>query len=146
MLIKNKKASFNFFIEDTLEVGIVLMGTEIKSIRKSKVQINDAYAQIKNGELFIYNMHIAQFEQGNQFNHDELRVRKLLAHKKEINKLLKILQLKGYTLIPLELYLKNSKCKIKLGIAKGKHNYDKRHALKEKQIKLETKRNLKGDL
>ncbi len=133
--IKNKKAYFDYFIEDTYETGIVLTGTEIKSVRKGSSNLKDTYARVKNNEIFLINMFIAPYENGNIFNHDERRERKLLLHKKEIYKIKDKVQKEGYSLVPLKLYLKNGKAKILLGVAKGKKTYDKRQALKEKDIK-----------
>ncbi len=138
--IKNKKAYFDYFIEDTYEAGIVLTGTEIKSIRKGSCNLKDTYARVKNTEIFLINMFVAPYENGNIFNHDERRERKLLLHKKEIYKIRDKVNKDGYSLVPLKLYLKNGKAKILLGVAKGKKNYDKRHALKEKDIKKEQER------
>ena len=136
--IKNKKASFDYFIEDTYEAGIVLKGTEIKSIRKGSANLKDSYARIKNGEVFFTNMFISTYEEGNRFNHDERRERKLLLNKKEIYKLRDKTDKEGYSLVPVKLYLKNGKAKLEIGIAKGKKTYDKRQSLKEKDIKRET--------
>ena len=144
VIAKNKKAYYDYFIEDTLECGIELVGTEIKSIRGGKSSIKEAWCNIVNGELFINNMHIAKYEHGNIFNHDERRVRKLLAHRREINKLIGITAQKGYTLVPIEIYLnKRERIKVLVGICKGKHTYDKRQALKEKSINREIERNHK---
>ena len=137
MEILNRQASHNYFITDTVEAGIVLTGTEIKSIRNGKCNIKDSYAIYKNGEVFLLNCHIAQYEQGNIFNHDENRTRKLLLHKKEIFKLRDKLELEGYTLIPLKIYFKNGLAKVSIGVCKGKHTYDKKEALKEKDIARE---------
>lgn len=134
MEIKNKKAYFNYFVEDELESGIALTGTEIKSVRKGSVNIKDSYIRIKNNEVYIINMYIAKYESGNIFNHDEYRERKLLLHKKEIRKLNEQISQDSYTLIPLNVYLKNNKAKVLIGICKGKKNYDKRQAIKEKDI------------
>ena len=142
-LATNKKARHDFFIEDTYEAGIELVGTEVKSIRLGKVNLRDAYAQIKNAELFVYNMHVSPYEMGNIFNRDPLRVRKLLMHKREITKLMGLTTIKGYSLIPLSLYLKNGKVKMELGLAKGKKLYDKRQDLKAKAEKREIERHLK---
>lgn len=137
MEIVNRQASHNYFITDTLEAGIALTGTEIKSIRNGKCNIKDSYAIIKNNEVFLLNAHIALYEQGNIFNHEETRTRKLLLHKKEILKLNDKLTLEGYTLIPLKIYFKNGLAKVSLGICKGKHTYDKKESLKEKDIARE---------
>ena len=137
MEIINRQASHNYFITDTYEAGIVLTGTEIKSIRNGKCNIKDSYAIIKNYEAYLLNAHIALYEQGNIFNHNETRTRKLLLHKKEILKLKDKVELEGYTLIPLKIYFKSGIAKISLGVCKGKHTYDKKEALKEKDIKRE---------
>ena len=144
MEIQNRKVNFDYEIIDTFETGIVLTGTEIKSIRLGKCNLKDSYAIIKNNEIFILNMHISQYEQGNRFNHEETRTRKLLMHKKEILKLRDKLDLEGFTLIPLKLYFKGSKAKILLGLAKGKKNYDKREAIKKKDIERQLARDLKN--
>lgn len=136
--IKNKKAYFDYFIEDTYEAGIVLTGTEIKSIRRGSANLKDSYARIKNGEVFLTNMFISIYEEGNRFNHDERRERKLLLNKKEIFKIRDKIEKEGYSLVPVKLYLKNGKAKLEIGIAKGKKTYDKRQSLKEKDIKRET--------
>ena len=133
--IKNKKANFDYFIEETYEAGIVLTGTEIKSIRKGSANLKDSYARVKNNEVFLTNMFISIYEEGNRFNHDERRERKLLLNKKEIYKLRDKTEKEGYSLVPVKLYLKDGKAKLLLGVAKGKKNYDKRQSLKEKDIK-----------
>ncbi|CAG9608399.1 SsrA-binding protein SmpB [Pseudoneobacillus rhizosphaerae] len=137
---QNKKAYHDFFIEETYEAGIVLQGTEIKSIRAGKVNLKDSYARIQNGEAWLYSMHVSPYEQGNRHNHDPLRPRKLLLHKREINKLLGETKEVGYALVPVKLYLKNGFCKVLLGLAKGKKNYDKREDLKKKEAKREIER------
>lgn len=137
MEIINRQANHNYFITDTYETGIVLTGTEIKSIRNGKCNIKDSYAIIKNNEVYLLNAHIALYEQGNIFNHEETRTRKLLLHKKEILKLSNKVNLEGYTLIPLKIYFKNGLAKVSLGVCKGKHTYDKKEALKENDIKRE---------
>jgi SsrA-binding protein len=137
---QNKKAYHDFFIEETFEAGIVLQGTEIKSIRAGKVNLKDSYARIQNGEAWLYSMHVSPYEQGNRYNHDPLRPRKLLLHKREINKLLGETKEVGYALVPVKLYLKNGFCKVLLGLAKGKKNYDKREDLKKKEAKREIER------
>ena len=139
--IKNKKASFDYFIEDTYECGIVLTGTEIKSIRKGSCNLKDSYARVKNGEVFLTNMFISTYEEGNRFNHDERRERKLLLHKKEIYKIRDKVEKEGYSLVPVKLYLKDGRAKILLGIARGKKLYDGDEVQFENQkIKLERKR------
>ncbi len=135
--IKNKRAYFDYFIEEELEAGLVLTGTEIKSVRKGSVDIKDTFINIKNNEAYILNMYIAKYEEGNIFNHDERRTRKLLLHKKEIIKLKKKIQVEGYTIIPLKLYFKKNIAKLLIGVAKGKKEYDKRANLKEKALKKE---------
>ena len=137
MEILNRQASHNYFITDTYEAGISLTGTEIKSIRNGKCNIKDSYAIVKNNEIYLLNCHISHYEQGNIFNHEETRTRKLLLHKKEIYKLRDKVEMEGYTLIPLKIYFKNGLAKVSLGVCKGKHNYDKKEALKEKDIERE---------
>ena len=144
IIAKNPTAYHNYTIEDTLEAGIVLSGTEIKSIRTGKVNLKDTYASIKNGEAYIYGMHISPYEHGNIFNKDPLRDRKLLIHKKEIHKLLGLIKQKGYSLIPIELYFKGSFVKLKLGIGKGKKLYDKRQDLAKKDAQRQIAINLKN--
>ena len=137
MEIINRQATHNYFITDTYEAGIALTGTEIKSIRNGKCNIKDSYAIVKNYEVYLLNAHIAQYKEGNIFNHEETRTRKLLLHKKEILKLRDKVELEGYTLIPLKIYFKNGRAKVSLGVCKGKHTYDKKETLKEKDIKRE---------
>ena len=139
--IKNKKAYFDYFIEDTYEAGMVLTGTEIKSIRKGSCNLKDCYARIKNNEIYLINMFISTYEEGNRFNHDERRERKLLLHKKEIYKIRDKMEKEGYSLVPVKLYLKNGRAKVEIAIAKGKKLYDKRQAIKEKDIKRELEKN-----
>lgn len=128
----NKKARHDFFIEDTIEAGIVLTGTEVKSMRQGKTNIKESYAMVENGEVFIYGMHISPYEQGNIYNTDPLRKRKLLLHKREIRKLIGYISQKGYSLIPLRAYFRNGKVKIEISIAKGKKLYDKRQDIAKK--------------
>ncbi len=137
MEIINRKAKFNYFIKDEIECGIVLIGTEIKSIRKGSVSLDDSYARIKNGEVFLTNTYIAKYEEGNIFNHDERRERKLLLHKNEINKLIKLIELEGVTLVPLKIYFKKNKAKVLLGVCKGKKLYDKREVIKKRDLERE---------
>jgi SsrA-binding protein len=132
VLIKNRKAHHEYFIEEEFEAGIALVGSEVKSIRAGKANIKDAYVRIKDGEAFIYNMHISPYEKGSVFNQEPLRIRKLLLHKKEIVKLLSFVAQKGFTLIPLSVYLKKGKVKIEVGVARGKKLYDKRQAIAAK--------------
>ena len=141
--IKNRKALYDYTISDTYEAGIVLTGTEIKSIREGKANLKDSYAIIKNGECFILGMHISPYDNGNRFNHDETRTRKLLLHKGEILKIRDKIEIKGYTLVPIKLYFSKNKAKLLLGIGKGKKVYDKRESLKEKDIKKQINKNLK---
>lgn len=143
MEILNKKAKFDYFIEDTYECGIVLTGSEIKSIRSGKVNLKDSYGIIKNNELFILNMHISKYENSSVFNHEETRTRKLLAHKKEIYKMRDKINMEGYTLIPVKLYIKNGLAKVLIGIAKGKKNYDKKQVIKERDIDKYNKKTMK---
>ncbi|MPW25939.1 SsrA-binding protein SmpB [Alkalibaculum sp. M08DMB] len=132
VIAKNKKARHEYFIEDTYEAGIELYGTEVKSIRAGKVNLKESHADIKNGEVFVFNMHISPYEMGNINNKDPLRMRKLLLHKSEIRKLIGLKQQQGYTLVPLSLYFKGSKVKVELALAVGKKIHDKRHALASK--------------
>lgn len=134
MEINNRKAKYNYEILDSLECGIVLTGTEIKSLRSGKGNIRDSYAVVKNDEVFLINMHISAYENGNIFNHDETRMRKLLLHKKEIYKLRDKVRLEGFTLVPLKVYLKNGRAKVLIGICRGKKNYDKREDIKKRDI------------
>ena len=142
--IQNKKAKFDYEILDAYEAGIVLTGTEIKSIRDGKAQLKDSYAVIRNGEIFLLNMHISHYEQGNIFNHDETRTRKLLLHKKEILKLRDRVEIEGLTLVPIKLYFKGNKAKILIGIAKGKKTYDKRESIKKRDIDRDLKKQFKN--
>lgn len=144
MEIQNRKVNFDYEIIDTFEAGIVLTGTEIKSIRLGKCNLKDSYAIIKNNEIFILNMHISQYEQGNRFNHEETRTRKLLMHKKEILKLRDKLEIEGFTLVPIKLYFKGNKAKLLIGLAKGKKNYDKRESIKKKDIERQMAKDLKN--
>lgn len=144
LIAKNPTAYHNYTINDTLEAGIVLSGTEIKSIRAGKVNLKDSYASIKNGEVFIYGMHISPYEHGNIFNKDPMRSRKLLLTKREINKLIGSIQQKGYSLIPIKLYFKNSFVKLELGIGKGKKLYDKREDIAKKDAQRKIERTLKN--
>ncbi len=143
MEINNRKAKYNYQIFETIEAGVVLTGTEIKSIREGKANIKDSYANIKNDEAFLINMHISSYENGNVFNHEETRTRKLLLHKKEIFKLRDKIRLEGYTLIPLKIYLKNGLAKVMLGVCKGKKDYDKREDIKKRDIERDIRSRLK---
>lgn len=143
MEIYNKRAKFDYFIEEEYEAGIVLTGTEIKSVRKGSCNIKDSYGIVKDGEIYLLNMFIGQYKEGNIFNHDETRSRKLLLHKKEIKKIIKDIDVQGLTLIPLKLYFKNNKLKVLLGVCRGKKNFDKRETIKERDLKREVAKNLK---
>lgn len=140
IISKNPTARHNYTIEDTLEAGIVLSGTEIKSIRNGKANLKDSYAAIKNGELYIYGLHISPYEFGNIYNKDPLRDRKLLVNKREINKLVGLIKQKGYSLIPLTMYFKGNLVKIELGIGKGKKLYDKRRDIAKKEAEMRMRR------
>ena len=142
MEINNKKAYFNYFVEKEIEAGLVLNGTEIKSIRKGSCNIKDSYVRIRNNECFITNMYIAKYEEGSIFNHDEYRERKLLLHKKEILKLKNDFQISGYTLVPLKVYIKNGKAKVLVGVCKGKKLYDKRMTIKKRDLERESRKNI----
>ena len=143
IIARNKKASHNYHLQDTFEAGIVLVGTEIKSVRANKVNIADSYCIIRNEEIFIVNMHIAKYKQGNIFNHDETRQRKLLMHKKQIIRLHNKIQTENLTIVPTLVYLEKGLCKVEIAIAKGKKQHDKRQALKEKDAKRQIEKNLK---
>lgn len=140
MEIKNKKAYFNYEIVKELEAGIVLVGTEIKSVRKGSVDLNDSYIRIKKNEAYVINMFIDKYNEGSTFNHEVTRERKLLLHKKEINNMKEYVEKEGYTIIPLQLYLKNGKAKLLIGVARGKKMYDKREAIKKRDLERFEKR------
>ena len=144
VLAQNKKAGHDYFIEETIEAGMVLTGTEIKSVRNARVQLKESYVSIKGGEAFIRNMHISPFDQGNRFNHDPLRERKLLLHKKQINELVGAVKRDGYTIVPLKMYIKDGYAKLLIGLGKGKKDYDKRNDMKKKEAKREMERNFKS--
>ena len=139
MEIVNKKAYFNYFIDYEIEAGIVLKGTEIKSVRKGSVNLTDSYVRIKKNEAYIINMFIDKYDEGNIFNHEPTRERKLLLHKKEIKRLLELTSRDGYTLVPVKLYIKNDKAKISIGIAKGKKLYDKRETIKKRDLERDNR-------
>ena len=143
-IAKNPTARHNYTITDTFEAGIVLTGTEIKSVRNGSCNIKDCYGIIKNGEVFLLNMYIGQYKEGNIFNHEETRSRKLLLHKKEIKKLAQAVEVQGLTLVPIKLYFKDNKLKVLLGVCRGKKSYDKRETIKERDIKREVSKNLKN--
>lgn len=145
IISNNKKAFHDYFILDTYEAGIELKGTEVKSLRKGSANLKDAYIKIKDNEAFIENMHIAPFEQGNRFNHDPLRERKLLLHRKEIRKLQKEVKENGLTIIPTKLYFNTSKAKLEIALARGKKLYDKRQDLKAKDAKRDIEKALKNN-
>jgi SsrA-binding protein len=142
-ILRNKKARFEYEILDTYEAGVVLKGTEVKSIRQKKVNIQESYAYIKNGEVYIIGMNISLYEMGNFFNHEPLRERKLLLHKYEIKKLIGKLNERGYTLVPLRMYIKNGKVKLELGLAKGKNTHDKRRTIQDRDMKRDMQREIK---
>lgn len=144
MEIYNRKAKFDYFIEDEYEAGIVLTGTEIKAVRNGSCNIKDCYGIIKNNEVFLLNMFIGQYKEGNIFNHDETRSRKLLLHKKEIKKIAQAVEVQGLTLVPIKLYFKDNKLKVLLGVCRGKKTYDKRETIKERDLKREVAKNLKN--
>ncbi len=143
MEIINRKAKHDYFIEDTYEAGIVLKGTEVKSIRNGQANLKDSYCIIRNNEIFILNMHISHYKEGNIFNHDETRTRKLLLHHKEILKLHNKIKLEGFTIIPLKLYFKGNYVKILIGVAKGKKDYDKRETIKKRDVEREIRKTMK---
>lgn len=145
-IAQNKKAFHDYFIDEEIEAGLSLAGTEVKSVRCGKVNLKDAYVSVKSGEAILIGMHISPYEKGNIFNHDPLRARKLLLHKREINRLIGYTAQDGYTLIPLRLYFKGSYVKLSLGVCRGKKNYDKRAAIAEKESKRRIDRALKEKL
>ena len=142
IICQNKMARRNYFIEDTYEAGIVLAGTEVKALREGRGNMKDSYAQVKDGEVFIYDLHISPYSHGNRYNHDALRIRKLLLHKREIRKLYGKANEKGMTLVPLKLYFKNGKVKLELGLGKGKKLYDKREDIKRKDDMRDVERDM----
>jgi len=144
MEVLNRKVNYDYEITETFEAGIALKGTEIKSIRNGNANLKDSYARIKNDELFLINMHIAIYKEGNQFNHDETRERKLLMHKQEIKRLHIKVKKDGYSVVPIKLYFKKNKAKILLGLARGKKNYDKRAAMKERDLKRDVAKEMKN--
>ncbi len=143
LIANNKKARFDYFIEDTYEAGIALHGTEVKSLRMGKCSVKESFIRLEKGEVYIYNMHISPYEKGNIFNKDPLRVRKLLLHKQEINKLSGQIMQKGYTIVPLEVYFKGDLVKLSIGLAKGKKLYDKRQDIAKKDQRREAEKNFK---
>ncbi|SFR67201.1 SsrA-binding protein SmpB [Anaeromicropila populeti] len=143
IIANNKKAFFDYFIEDTFEAGIVLHGTEVKSLRMGKCSIKESFIRIEQGEVFVYNMHISPYEKGNIFNKDPLRVKKLLLHKYEINKISGKITQQGYTLVPLNVYLSGSLVKVEIGLARGKKLYDKRQDIAKKDQRREAEKDFK---
>lgn len=144
MKIENRKARHDYFIEDEYEAGIVLVGTEIKSIRKGSANISEAFCRVKNDEVFIHNMFVDHYEQGNIFNHDERRARKLLLNKREIKKIEDAVRIEGKTIVPLRIYFVSGRAKLLIGVCKGKKNYDKRNTLKERDIARSVQKELKN--
>ena len=140
---ENRKARHDYFIHETFEAGIELRGTEVKSLRAGKANLRDSYAEVKDGEVFVEHMHISPYEQGNIFNHEPLRPRRLLLHKREILKLFGKTREKGFTLVPLKIYFKKGRAKMELALASGKHNYDKRDSLHEKSAQRDIERAMK---
>ena len=140
LVANNKKAYHDFFIDETYEAGIALHGTEVKSLRMGKCSIKEAFIRIEDGEMFVYGMHVSPYEKGNIFNKDPLRVKKLLLHRYEINKLLGKIKEKGFTLVPLQVYFKNGKAKVEIGLARGKKLYDKRADIAKKDMKREAEK------
>ena len=143
LIANNKKAYFDYFIEDTWEAGIALHGTEVKSVRMGKCSIKEAFIRVEDGEVFVYNMHIRPYEKGNIFNKDPLRVKKLLLHRHEVNKILGEVTQKGYTLVPLQVYLKGSLVKVQVGLGRGKKLYDKRDTIAKKDQRREAEKDFK---
>jgi SsrA-binding protein len=144
LICQNKKARHNYSIEDTFEAGIALVGTEVKSLREGRANLGDSYGKIKDGEVFLVDAHISPYSHANRFNHDPLRTRKLLLHKKEVRRLIGKVQEKGFTLIPLRLYFSNGRAKVELALGKGKKLFDKRETLKRKTMERDMERGRKG--
>ncbi len=143
LIANNKKAYHDYFVEEKYETGIELVGTEVKALRLGQVNLKDSWCGVEGGEMYVYGMHISPYEMGNIFNRDPLRVRKLLMHKKEIMKLFGLVGREGYSIIPLQIYFKNSKAKLEIGLCKGKKLYDKRDSAAEKDMKRQSMRNVK---
>lgn len=139
----NRRATHDYHIDDRIEAGLVLTGTEIKSIREGRINLREGYARVSNGEAWLSNVHIAPYEHGNRYNHEPLRERKLLLHRKEISELIGRVRQRGYTLIPLQVYLKHGKAKVELGLARGKREFDKRHAIADREARREIDRGLR---
>ncbi|MGI5057731.1 SsrA-binding protein SmpB [Treponema pectinovorum] len=146
MIAQNKKARFDYFVEESYECGIVLEGTEVKSVKAGNISFNDSFAEIINGELWVRNFHISEYKYSSIFNHNPDRVKKLLVHKEELKRIKRKVDEKGYTLIPLDFYLKNGRVKINLGICKGKKQFDKRASIKERDINRELSREFKKSI
>ena len=146
LIVENRKAYHDYYIEERMEAGIELFGTEVKSIRQGRVNLNDSYAAISDGELWLYHVHISPYEQGNRSNKDPLRDRRLLMHKREILRLFGIVRQEGLTLVPTKLYFKNGRVKVEISLARGKKNYDKRDSEAKKQAGREIERRLKGEM
>ncbi len=144
IVTENRKARHDYFIDETYEAGIELTGTEVKSLRAGKANLKDAYAQVENGELYLFNMHISAYDQGNRYNVDPMRARKLLMHKSEINRLYGKVKQQGMALVPLKVYLKRGRMKVELSLARGKKQYDKREAIAERDAHREVERSLRG--
>lgn len=143
LIANNKKTYHDYFVEESYECGIELVGTEVKSLRMGQCSIKEAFCQVRDGQVFVYGMHINPYEKGNIFNRDPLRDRKLLLHRTEIQKIAGVLQQQGYTLVPLRVYFKNSRVKVEIGLCRGKKNYDKREALKKKEQRRALEREFK---
>jgi SsrA-binding protein len=144
LVVENRKARHDFFIEETLEAGLALTGTEVKSLRAHRANLRDSYARIKKGEAFLEGVHIGAYAPAGQFSHKETRPRKLLLHRREIDRLWGRVREKGYSIVPLKVYFKNGRAKVELGLAKGKHAYDKREAIARKTMRRELERVMKG--
>ena len=145
IIAENRKARFNYFVEDKIECGIALQGTEVKSVKSGAISFPDSFAEINNGEVYIKNLNIAEYSYSSVFNHNPLRVKKLLLHKEEIKRLIRKTETKGYTMIPLEFYLKNGRVKVLLGLCKGKKQFDKKAVIKERDLDREMQRTFKKD-
>jgi SsrA-binding protein len=143
IIAQNRRARHDYFIEDVIEAGIALIGTEVKSLRQGRAGLSDAYAEVSGGEVFLQNAHIAQYEPASRFNHDPLRPRRLLLHKREIRKLASKVAERGYTLVPLSLYFRDGKAKVELALAKGRKTYNKREAIRERDIRRDIDRKVR---
>ncbi|HHY35350.1 MAG TPA: SsrA-binding protein SmpB [Firmicutes bacterium] len=144
VVAQNRRARHDYFVEETIEAGIALIGTEVKSLRAGRASLQDSYAEVSGTEVFLKNAHIDQYEAASRFNHDPLRPRRLLLHKNEIRRLAARVQQRGYTLIPLSIYFKDGKAKVELGLCKGKKSYDKREAIRERDVRREIEREARG--